>query len=140
MMNDKLTEIQGRISSIQKELIAIEKDFREIIKDTSIPLDERWSVFKYAPSELKHAYSWVQHFSFEESFQEAVGTEFTWYDEFYAERHQTIDTFNILDHLEERRQHEGDEVSTYSWVTQDVIDKFKEEVLALAMLSFVYDW
>lgn len=139
-MNEKLAEIQNRISSVQKEMHSIKNDFQALIKNVDIPLDERWAVFKMAPSELKHGYSWVQHFDFEDSFAEIVGEEFTWYDTFYAERHQTVYASNILNHLEDRIVKEGKDISEYNWVTHDIIRTFKEEVLSLAMESFVYDW
>lgn len=131
--------------TILEEIIAFKqapnglKDrYLAFIADTTIPLDERWAVFKEAPDDWKEQKSWIQHFDFEKEF---IG-EISWYDDFYVDRHETVD---MVDFCEERledyfagKYEEEDE----EWQTVVIacIVAAKEEVLASNMGSFEFDW
>lgn len=126
-----MTLLERIIEYKNKEPDPIIEEYQQYIVDTSIPLNDRWDVFSAAPDEWKNQDSFIPHFSFEKKIP-----NFSWYDVFYKERYQTIYLSDIIEGLESNLDWH---MKKFSW-TQDLVDEWKEEVLAMNLGSFIYDW
>lgn len=136
----------------------LKEQFETVIKDTSIPLAQRWELFAMTPSEmnLKNSQSSIQHFQVLDEFNKKYykgkyARDFNWFDEYGSDRHQEIylvefiddfvmDYFYDLDSSEEERVYDGD--CMMSEFVKDVkrIDALKEEILQRNLGSFILDW
>lgn len=133
--------IYATIENIKIQQEAVKKEFAEIIKDQSIPLDERWFLFKNTPREFKEHCGWIVHFN---ALQEIKNFEYECFE--YYERHESIDTVDCLVDLF------ADSVYYYikypeackerdkEKYTLDRLNRLKEEILSKNLGSFDYDW
>lgn len=125
--------------SLLEEIIAYKKEpcplkgkYLEFIQDKSHPLVERWAVFCEAPREWQQERQWIVHFETEKLLPDA---EISWYDEFYVDRHETVEMANFVDvRLYEHLLDLG-EVNVDA-----IVAAFKEEVLDMNLYSFINDW
>lgn len=109
---------------------SLSKRYVEYIRDKSIPLNDRWEVFKEAPKDWKNQSNWVQQFEVERKLG-----EISWYDDFYIEKNQTVDMVDIVERLED----DPTRFFNKGW-TLELIVEFKEEILQENISSFNYDW
>lgn len=110
--------IDSEIEKLDGQVKLMKSRFERLIAETSIPLETRWRLFCDSPDYLKNHKTWIVDIRLH-------GEEIHWYDDFYINRHQTVDMKDIVEHLEE--------------IDQDLA-AFKEEILAKNLGSFVYDW
>lgn len=117
----------------KEELDSNLKIVLESLKDTSVPLDERWDVYKVLVKKNIIIETESYGDGFIESFLESSsGRELTPYDDFYIERYETTSYTSLWDRIKDR-------------VDQDVItaesaDRWREKVLASGQAGFRYDW
>ena len=117
------------IKAYKKNQNPLQVRYVAYIKDTSIPLADRWKVFFEAPTDFKNHKSYIEHFASEKLLPNA---EISWYDDFYVEKNETVDMFDMVVNMEEKEGEDG-----YS---PEVIAAFKEEILKKNLGSFDYDW
>ena len=126
--------IIDEIREYKKSPNALRDRYVAYIKDTGIPLDERWETFKEAPDDWKEHRLWVQTFDIEKT----VG-EISWYDDMYIEKYQTVDMVSLVeDTIADEIDDEDDEYDG-PW-NAETVAAFKEEILAKNLGSFVFDW
>ena len=131
------TDIQVTIADIQifKRIIAggVENCL-VLMRDKSIPLEERWSLFEQVAEFLPIA-SWGS-----DTAWSAIGFDhISDYDEFNTERHQTV---KLVDRYEMLREMHGDyeENNEDLWFNAENIDQWREQVLQDGRQGFIYDW
>lgn len=126
-----------RIALLQQEILAIKKDFEVFIKDTTIPLEERWSTWKAAPNDMKRSDSWTTHFK-------ALPCDWIMYDgNYHADRYQTVYMIDVVDAIEDNLAHPNEWNKEYRATLEEFgfsLDALKEEILEFNLGSFCYDW
>lgn len=106
-----------------------ETEYKKFITDKDIPLEKRWNTFKNAPYNWKYHDSYLVHFAIER----IINRKITWYDDFYIERHQTVDMCDVIEYIQESDRPICVDLAAH-------IDEFKEEILSINLGSFIYDW
>lgn len=115
-------------SNIAKLSSAIREEVQyvlPILKDRSLPLDERWSVFLDVAEFLPNDRYGDGHI-------DTLDSSRNMYDYFYMDRHQTESYKDFWEHLQER----VDEDVDLGWDLRE----WREKVLAAGYGSFTYDW
>lgn len=118
--------IEKKIEKYVEEGKSLKKEFENVISNRDLSLDYRWRLFSNVPGSLKNHESWLHQFSAELILPEK---EILWMDTFYYDRYTTIDTTAWIDRLDGKK----------GW-TDDIVNTFKEEILAENLGSFVNDW
>lgn len=118
-----------RFSMQIDEIAAKQKAFLEegfsLIKDKSLPLEERWALFEKMTDATPHIHGWILHFSFEEKDKENL----CYYDDLNIQKYETITFVNLLNRL-----YEGE------YVSDERLEEIKEEFLASGYTGFQFDW
>jgi len=121
---------------------AFDAEFSVYIKDQSVPLTRRWELYEYAvEKDLFVNINWAGGSKILES-----NPDFSWYDDFNIERHETSTFVEIIERVEDRLSDALDPACT--WVeldkcpckTVEEINALKEEFLASGYSGFTYDW
>lgn len=99
-----------------------------IMKDESLPLEERWTVLEEATDFLPIA-------DFGDGFIEKLAPHLTAYDDFYMERYGTWTYKDMLEGMVDRLSWDEDS-RTKTWD----IDNWKRAVLASGYGGFTHDW
>ena len=134
--------IHATINNLFSQRESVKKEFAEVIKDQSIPLEERWFLFKTTPQEFKEHECWIVYF---DALQEIKDFEYECYE--YCERRESIETIECLVDLfadnvyyyinypEECKERDKEKY------TLDRLNRLKEEILSKNLGSFDdYDW
>lgn len=109
---------------LKASLDAAAKSAIEALKETSVPLDERWDAF----TELVSNNIFVKNKSFGDGFVDSP------YDVFYMERGSTKKFTSAYEQLLNKDQN-------YPEPGSDIdLDLWREKVLASGYSSFTYDW
>ncbi len=132
-----LHEANQVVDFFTKSRDQVKTDILNVLKDTFYPLPERWELFKKCPADLLK----TETYGPPSGLDTLAGHEIVWYDDFYIERHETVDSVDIVERMEENL------TSTYSsqfferhTVTQADIDAYKEAVLQSGVKEWEYDW
>lgn len=132
--------VKFRVDRINEAIAALKPDFDEFIKDKSYSLEERWEVFKNANSELSNHQSWIIDLPTKNNY------DFSWYDEFYTERYQTINLVQFVEETLADLEEEAKDSESYQheskkklWESLDV-NQIKEWILENNIKSFKHDW
>lgn len=96
--------------------------------DESIPLEERWEVFKLCPDTLKNHDIYIVRFDLEKQFGEIF-----WYDDFYTDRYATVDMVDVVEHCQDNETDDDCE-------KPGMAEAFKKEILKTNLGSFIMDW
>lgn len=133
-MTNQIAEFNKIAQEIQQLQAKVRPTYLSILTDKEISLEERWEFFKNAPSNFK------KHGGYAPCLitLDNKDTNLSWYDDFYIERHETVDIVDIVVRLE-LQDGEG-QVFTYFENNPEAIDLLKEEILRLNIGSFTYDW
>lgn len=157
--------IKQQLKAVQAANVLLEQmkpEFKAMITDKTIPLDERWDMWLAAPNSVKVTHEWISAGRLEcfrllgYEPRDAIAYEggLVW-----AERHQTFVMPELLDSIIESYC-EGDAIVeeleelglTIDWDQDydDIIAKsprlsafvvaYKEEALAANLHAFEYDW
>lgn len=125
-----INEVNEFLKNLQKLKIKV----KSYCQDLSIPLEDRWKVFERVGAYLGEDNCYIVRFN-------SLPKEFIMYDGYmHAERHQTIDITQILEHIQEGIEEEIEEGESNGKYSKINLDKFKEEVLKKFLWSFDYDW
>lgn len=96
------------------------------LKDTSIPLQERWDAY----TQLCQHNILVKDRGYGDGFISILDLNGTLYDDFYMERGNTKDFVDMYEQILESDEE----------YTEENIEKWQEAVLASGYSSFTYDW
>lgn len=126
--------LQQDLSSLEIKSKTVKSDYLAYIQDTSIPVEERWKLFKQTPTALKEHSQHIlsRHNPGIQKLLESIDGEYS-KDEF-----KNFDTVELvsdvfdMDHLEE-----DEEVSEEE---QELYTQAREELLRLNCSSFCYTW
>lgn len=127
-------EMQIAIKQYKKNKKKVIKSLKKVLKDTTIALDDRWTLF--ITSGLGYHVGYIERF-------DSINLDL-YFDNFY--RYETISIENIiewfiesvLEDVEEEYPHKS-EKEILDIINEDLIP-FKEEVLKKFIISFAYDW
>lgn len=112
-----LTDLKDSLAKLG-EVIAAQ------LKDTSIPLDERWQAFMSLPPDTLPTQGYGK------GFVHLLDDNLTLYDDFYIERHETTAYADMFERIEDGEVEVADEA----------LAKWKEQVLASGYQAFTHDW
>lgn len=104
----------------------------ELLKDQSLPLDDRWTAY----TELVNNSVIVEDGSYGDGYLSELGPNFTQYDDFNNDRYNTV---KFLDMYEQIMDAEDD--SELGEIRSNgKLAKWQEKVLASGYATFTYDW
>lgn len=133
MVDDKSSDlhIDGSIDRLNGSIAQIFPRFDTYVKDISIPLSDRWTVFAKAPSVLKtHGTRYLTILDF----------DISWEDDFFLERFETMDTLEFVSRIEQYNSYNdgyGEHVAKQMYPR---LDEIKEYILSLNIGSWRHDW
>lgn len=126
----------------------LEDHYLELIVNKEIDLATRWNIYLNAPHEFKnHEYCTCDFIVLDKKVR-----GFSWYDNMYLEKNQTITGERIIERIEQlMRNYENDQEYLAPGSNKETIgkqfsnnpqllDELKEEILEQNLGSFVYDW
>lgn len=132
------------LDTVRSALTDAKKNISELLTNKNVPLETRWNFFVKYGDMIGNTKSWVCHFDVEKKLipinlkdradDNYVG-EISWYDDFYKERGNTIIMHEIIEGICDSM----DRFMKKGW-TPELVDEFKEEILANNLYSFTYDW
>lgn len=127
------------IEECAKVLDEFKSNFAEYIKETSVPLEQRWSDFCLAVKRgiYHNVDSGGGHYKVLDNL-----AGFSWYDSLYIDRYKTVDLVDLIKRLEEElKGNQIKRLETKSLPTkQSQIDELKEEILQDGYSHFILDW
>lgn len=117
-----------KVASLESAIKDLKAEFAAYVSNKSIPLDERWALFKKAPSSLTNTSRWSWDFKC---------VDVSWYHDYHVKRYETV---NLVDFIEDHLAYEieTDDDAKKKW--EPLIPLMKEEILADNTREFVYDW
>lgn len=122
-------ELLKQIAEYNKPRKSPEKACREYCADQSIPVSDRWEIFRVAPNKDESCiYELPNHKDI------GLTMDFSPYDDFYMERHET---FDVIERIDEWQEETNDGVGGY---TTEQIDKFKNFYMVKYLGEWEYDW
>lgn len=117
----------------------LKAQYLSIIHNKNIDLDIRWKTFIEAPHEFKKHELYGPYFVVIDQI-----TNFSWYDDMSLDRHQTMDSKNLISRIEEslvtHKSGYATSLSKHFISNPELILELKEEILEQNMGSFTYDW
>lgn len=131
------TDIQVTIADIQifKKIIADGvENCLVLMRDKSIPLEERWSLFEQV-AEFLPISSWGSDTAWKK-----LGIDtYSEYDDFNTDRGRTV---KLVDRYEMLQEMLGDyeEYDESLWYTPEQLNTWREQVLQDGRQGFIYDW
>lgn len=131
------TDIQSAITLLNRA----KKDFSTIIRDKSIPLDERWALFKEVPKELKNHSQFIYDIKIK-----GLPSRFDFWQEYEVDRHAVVDLIDVVEMVEcDIECHKNGEELEFCFTEKlvtvpDIITQMKEDLLLSNTASFTYDW
>ena len=134
-MNQQIQTMLDQINAVRATMEEKKKELHVLLADKSLPLEDRWNLFTKCPSDMLVHDGWIQHFK---------TYDFSWYDDFYCERRQTIYCRDMIDNIRcaiESTPCQWDKgYAEFFRENPEKLDELKEEILADALHSFDYDW
>lgn len=128
IMNSIETQF-ARVEVLSQKLAEAKGAIAPMLKDQTIPLDERWTAFQrlmtLAPLKVQ---------SYGDGFVDWLGDNLTLYDDFYIERHETVMYVDFLERITDEYFSEKRPISPEN------IAEWKEQVLQSGYGGFKFDW
>lgn len=115
-----MEDIQNMLWEAEKLLEVAIEEYKAFVANKENSLDERWQLFLEFQKYLPDGYTYQVKFTFEDE-------DFSWYDNLYVERYETIELCDLIDRVRE-----------YSLEVD--INTLKEEILACGYGSLEFDW
>jgi len=143
---EKIGEVEEFIEQYKVAIAAASEKFKATIKDKSIPLEDRWGLFLKAPDYLIDHDFWTAGLK---TLDESDNGHFSYYDNWYVERHETVHVIDKVSDLESDlkyfKENPGTAVHIKKWKmffyeNPSKLDELKEEILEKNLGSFEYDW
>lgn len=131
-MHETTIKLRQAFKDVESTLEACKKEFQAHMADKSVPLDERWNLFKKAPEYVG------EHESFIATFK-SIDDDTDWFEN--IERHQTIDNRDLVEDFEFDLKYHNEEFTTpHEWLSEQLIVNLKEEILSNSFMTWVMDW
>lgn len=126
--------LQQDLSSLENKSKAVKSNYLAYIQDTSIPVEERWKLFKQAPKVMKEHSRYIlnRHNPGIQKLLESLDGEYS-KDEF-----KNFDTVELVSDVFDMEHLEEDE--EVSEEEQELYKQAVEELLRLNCGSFCYTW
>ena len=126
--------LQQDLSSLETKAKVVKSDYLAYIQDTSIPVEERWELFKQAPKVMKEHSRYIlnRHNPGIQKLLESLDGEYS-KDEF-----KNFDTVELVSDVFDMEHLEEDE--EVSEEEQELYKQAIEELLRLNCGSFCYTW
>ena len=102
-------------------------DLLEKLSTSELPLDEKWNIYKQLDESLAHNGYVIRFDSIDED-------KYSWYDDFYIDKYQTVCLKDFVESIEEIK---ADDEEKYDAID---LDALKEEIIKMKLTSFTYDW
>jgi hypothetical protein len=124
-MKEKLLKQIGEYNKPRK---SPEKACREYCADQTIPVSDRWEIFRVAPNKGESCV-------YELPNSKDIGVrEFSPYDDFGMDRHEV---FDVVERIDDWQEETDDGFGKY---TTEQIDKFKNFYMCKYLGEWEYDW
>ncbi len=123
-MNPIITDVIDMIELVKKHRNDTMDAIISVLKDETIPVDERWAIFEVCDFLPTKSYPPINTFN---------GNEISWYDDMYVERGTTVDFTRVVERFQENDYLDG-------YDDPEVIEKFKNDILTTGYRYFIYDW
>jgi hypothetical protein len=147
-MDETVKLLQDSIKTVESDLKELKEQFTFIITDKDRPLEERWDIFKNAPTFLKDHDTSIYHFDFIKSDD---GRSENWHRLFdYYERHQTVYLLDVIDNFESIHKMLNSDPPQLGYKDHykkwpcfkdpETIVRAKEQVLKDNIETFCFDW
>lgn len=132
---EKAMSIATIVDMLNEQVALTKEAIQEYLTNKAIPLEDRWELFKKAKLFQNHD-SWSVTFK---SLEPIGGNDIFGPDgPIYADRHQEIYTIDMVSNFEHDMAKPYQEF--HHKLTRELIDNFKEEILAKNLGSFTFDW
>lgn len=121
--------IQRRHSQLEVEINELKKEFKVMIVDKTIPLENRWRAFTTASAFLKDTHPWcinaksIQHLLNQHHDGDNIGQVLD------CDRHSVVHASDMVNELKQ-----------FGWFKLEDEIALKEELLSLNLGSWTYDW
>lgn len=130
-------DIDIEINSLLNIKDRIQDHISEYLKSDKNTLDEKWDLFSTLDSSLFKEHGWIIH------LPELDKHRICWYNDFYIERHKTVDLVDIVFNIEENRawyEELGNEPEEDDKTRLIDLEQLKKEILECGYRTFVFDW
>lgn len=131
----QLQELNEAIAKYKKEQNALKERFLKVLKDKSIPVQDRWDFWCDAPSALKDFSQYSIKF-------ECMGKNFSWHEDMMIARNETVDMEDLIWELDQYVDNQCDDPERYFvrklFRNRALFDQLREEILARNIEYFVY--
>lgn len=118
-----LEDFNKKLEPFRKSTKDIEDEYRGLIVDPNIPLEERWKLFCEFPIKVHSNY-----------YLDCIRTfNISPYDDWYVEKYETVDVQSMIEDSDEDEEDCG---FSFKYLT----DEQKEIILKCGYNSFCYDW
>lgn len=127
------------LDTVRSALTEVKENISELLTNKNVPLETRWNFFIKYGDLIGNEGGWIQHFKVEKKLPDG---EISWYDDFYKERYETIIMVDIIesiyDKIADDKRSKGS--NRQSGWNEELVDEFKEEILAENLYSFILAW
>lgn len=132
-MSNKYINLIKEYTELNSQLLAMKSEFQSYLEDSSIPLNERWSLYRAAPNRLLNNDLYYSEFDL---VLPGIGV-LDMYDDLYWERHATLDAGDVFE-----RVITCDKVEQFltSADEDEVLVAIKEHFLKNAYGDLTFDW
>lgn len=127
------------VANFEAELDLVKLELESYIRDKSLPVSDRWDVWKKAPDCLKNQKCFYYDMYLDGGcLTDSLSDDYS--------RHETINTADFIDRIVEIKYFEytenvpEDKCPNIDTWEPEGMDMLKEKILADNMGSFIYDW
>ena len=125
-----IDEFDKKIGALEIQRKVLREELQNTLKDKSILLKERWNLLEKYGESILDINGWIEYF---EVLEEA---KICYYDHLYIQRYETAIYTHMIELLEGDEDDEDDEER----LTQEQVNKLKEEMLQTGHYGFTHDW
>ena len=121
--------MKNKIKALNKNIVKLSEELEAYIKDTSIPLKDRWELFVDAPNCLSIVSDWIQDFKIE-NFDPRKQYE-------DLSRRENVFAVDFVDRVTESFSYKK---TLSDEQIEEISNKLKEHFLSKNLKCFQYDW
>lgn len=123
------TDLINRYVELDLQIQNLKQEAKVYCNNKDIPLKDRWKVF--SECDCGESYSSVIHWT---DYDKENNTDFE--TQFNSTRGTVIDLVFWIDSLES----DLSSGCLYTWITQEVLDSFREYLMEIWLKEYTYDW
>lgn len=129
MLNERVQKLVEARKMLNEAVVPLIEE----LKDTKIPLNERWEAYTKLVENGAHTRSET----YGDGFIGTLDRNMTLYDDFHVDRYQTERFIDMYDHIMEA---DGSYQQDLVKARETNLEAWQEKVLASGFASFTYDW